>query len=491
MEDTNEATGPRPAGDLDWEWRVIVSATGRCIGCGRKKEELDDFLRMACRSCGWIDWPNAVGAGIFALVLGGLGLAAFVLLDGTCVRWLGGAAAISSGVGLAFMLVVAIPLTLRTSKIASAGYASRGRMEGTALWLDVVKENSAEERQKAACKLERRVGSLTRPVSLALVAAFGSDVQAAIAVVARLEDQDLLKAVAECREDRDVVLAVVARLEDQDSLLAVAERRRDREIVLSVVRRLTDERALSKVASSEMDVEACREALSRIRDETAIYAVADRSQRDEIQRCALAKLRDEKAILSLALRHPALGLLAVGKLTDQTALVRMAREHPYIGVQEAAVERITDQGRLLRLAKSHNNPDVRAGAFRRITDPTLAERARPAKEARDQADKRARRDRETEERRGHEEARGIQRQLRVGMSMAEVIELLGQPNSGRSGAELLGAFGDTSIVSADPSRLLSRLGGRRYCVWERPEGRYQLIVEGDRLVQIYSCPDLF
>jgi hypothetical protein len=118
----------------------------------------------------------------------------------------------------------------------------------------------------------------------------------------------------------------------------------------------------------------------------------------------------------------------------------------------------------------------------------VEEARRQQKEKKEAARRRREEQRRAEERRVREEAKRIRQELRVGMTMDELVELLGPPKRARSGAELLGTFRNVSIMTSDAAGAFSRLGGRRYCVWERPEGRYQLIVEGGKLVKIHSRP---
>jgi len=65
------------------------------------------------------------------------------------------------------------------------------------------------------------------------------------------------------------------------------------------------------------------------------------------------------------------------------------------------------------------------------------------------------------------------KRIQVGMTMPEVLEILGNPTSQTTGTSASGQKGPP----------------KNYVVWDKPEGKYQLLFEADVLVQIYSKPD--
>jgi HEAT repeat protein len=64
------------------------------------------------------------------------------------------------------------------------------------------------------------------------------------------------------------------------------------------------------------------------------------------------------------------------------------------------------------------------------------------------------------------------KRIQVGMTMPEVLEILGVPTSQTAGTSMSGPKG----------------APKNCVVWDKPEGKYQLLFEGDVLVQIYSKP---
>ena len=92
--------------------------------------------------------------------------------------------------------------------------------------------------------------------------------------------------------------------------------------------------------------------------------------------------------------------------------------------------------------------------------------------------------RHAEEERRRTELRELKQKISVGMSLYEVEELLGPPSSGRSGGDLLGMLGSVS----GSSDAISSVSQRQYYVWRRPEGEWQLVFGGQKLVNIHSTP---
>lgn len=76
--------------------------------------------------------------------------------------------------------------------------------------------------------------------------------------------------------------------------------------------------------------------------------------------------------------------------------------------------------------------------------------------------------------------------LRVGMTLPEIIALLGEPTSSASGAELLGLL-DRNDVMTDMSP--EKVKGRRWYTWKRPEGTYTLTFQDGKMVNIQNQPE--
>ncbi len=76
----------------------------------------------------------------------------------------------------------------------------------------------------------------------------------------------------------------------------------------------------------------------------------------------------------------------------------------------------------------------------------------------------------------------FKKKIREGMSLDEIIAVLGRPSSIIQGGSPLGRFGD---VSGAPGAL-SSLSRNQYYVWRRPEGEWRLVFAGDRLPKYLS-----
>ena len=76
----------------------------------------------------------------------------------------------------------------------------------------------------------------------------------------------------------------------------------------------------------------------------------------------------------------------------------------------------------------------------------------------------------------------VQFVLRIGMTMQELVDGLGQPDASLSASDFLGSY---QKVSGNNSRKSKTLQGKFMCLWRKPEGDYELIVVDGRLSGIH------
>ena len=74
--------------------------------------------------------------------------------------------------------------------------------------------------------------------------------------------------------------------------------------------------------------------------------------------------------------------------------------------------------------------------------------------------------------------------ITVGMSTSEVIRLLGQPDQKMGGGDMMKMF---ASVSGSASAM-SSLSSREYWVYHHPAGKYQLVIRGGMVDELYSHP---
>jgi len=75
-------------------------------------------------------------------------------------------------------------------------------------------------------------------------------------------------------------------------------------------------------------------------------------------------------------------------------------------------------------------------------------------------------------------------QLKIGMEMSEVEEILGPPSGRLGGGGISSLFGS----GGGSRKAISSLIQQQYVIWRRPEGVYKLIFIADKLTNIYSTP---
>lgn len=78
----------------------------------------------------------------------------------------------------------------------------------------------------------------------------------------------------------------------------------------------------------------------------------------------------------------------------------------------------------------------------------------------------------------------LSKQLRLGMSLNEVENILGPHSSQTTAGEVMGMFANVAGFANSNSSL----SNKKYITWRRPEGNYELVFSGDVLVNLYSVP---
>ena len=130
-----------------------------------------------------------------------------------------------------------------------------------------------------------------------------------------------------------------------------------------------------------------------------------------------------------------------------------------------AIEDCDDEDRLIEYATLNENPDIRLAAFGKLTDnslyPELVEK----------------------------EINRIKGRLQVGMTLSEVKKVLGTPTSSMGGDQVV-SMTQNAGVNVPPS-IGGLMGGKTFAEWDRPEGRYKLVLENGKLSNIYSVPESY
>lgn len=78
-------------------------------------------------------------------------------------------------------------------------------------------------------------------------------------------------------------------------------------------------------------------------------------------------------------------------------------------------------------------------------------------------------------------------QLHVGMPYDEIVNILGQPTASMGGNEVVDV---TQNVGAEvPGPLANMMGSKTFMEWNTPEGIYKLVIENNKLANIFIVPD--
>ena len=127
--------------------------------------------------------------------------------------------------------------------------------------------------------------------------------------------------------------------------------------------------------------------------------------------------------------------------------------------------KIYDDKYLYNIALSFSDTKIRSVAMRNIKDELLLSKIKNAN------------------------IDDIKTSLKIGITKKEIISLLGPPSALKRGNEVMETIqnlGATTVVS--PSAL-GNMRNKEFCEWDRPEGKYKLVIQDGRLSNIFSVPE--
>ena len=78
-------------------------------------------------------------------------------------------------------------------------------------------------------------------------------------------------------------------------------------------------------------------------------------------------------------------------------------------------------------------------------------------------------------------------QLQVGMSLDEIVHILGPHTASIGGGEVVSKA--QNIGAIIQGSLINMMSGKTFMKWDRPEGIYELVIENNRLASIFTVPD--
>jgi len=94
----------------------------------------------------------------------------------------------------------------------------------------------------------------------------------------------------------------------------------------------------------------------------------------------------------------------------------------------------------------------------------------------------------TKEKRSHSQTsqENLAELLQVGMSLSEIIDILGPPTASMGGGQVVDIT--ENIGDSISSSLRNMMSGKMFMEWDRPEGIYKLVIENNRLANIFTAP---
>jgi hypothetical protein len=173
--------------------------------------------------------------------------------------------------------------------------------------------------------------------------------------------------------DADVRAAAAREMgaEHQDRLATLARTDPDPRVRRIAIKRLEDPDVLDAVASGDADAALREAATERARELRIALATSDRPQAE--REAALARLADERSLAAVVVTgdDDAVRRAALARIASERALRDVVRQAADAVLRRAALERITDVGLLRGIAVGDGHPELALAALERIADPDV------------------------------------------------------------------------------------------------------------------------
>jgi hypothetical protein len=87
------------------------------------------------------------------------------------------------------------------------------------------------------------------------------------------------------------------------------------------------------------------------------------------------------------------------------------------------------------------------------------------------------------------ESSSVSKSLIVGMPLAEIIEILGPPSGSIGGTDVIRNTLKAGATIHSSTTAMNMMTQKTFMEWNRPEGRYRLVIENGLLARVYSAPE--
>jgi hypothetical protein len=189
-----------------------------------------------------------------------------------------------------------------------------------------------------------------------------------IAAVERVTDQPFLARLALSDPEPDIRKAAVARVTDQAVLKTILDKETDREIRQAAARNMTDERLLADLILAE---KLEYTAVSSITSQELLREIALKSKREYARSSAVGRIDDQSFLQQVVLNDPDefVRCEALNRITDKQFLMQVLKTRtPCNPVSKIVLDRLNDQALLGELSTAAADVSVRRAAVERLTD---------------------------------------------------------------------------------------------------------------------------
>ena len=194
--------------------------------------------------------------------------------------------------------------------------------------------------------------------------------------VEKINDQELIKKIAQTDEHEWVRSEAVRKLLDQKLIAEIAKNDKHWEPRQAAVQMLSEQKLLIEIARTDKEPSVRNSAVEKITDHNVLVMIAKSDEDSSVRKNATEKIIDQSVLIEIARKdnrfEVRIKAVANPHFNDQKILGEIAQNrNEDWQVRRAAVEKITDQELLVEILQKDESPSVRDAAKEKITDKKL------------------------------------------------------------------------------------------------------------------------
>ena len=240
----------------------------------------------------------------------------------------------------------------------------------------------------------------------------------------------------------------------------------DPKVRIDALQKIEDKEILVKIAKQDPAAVVREAAGKKIQDQELLIQFANTDKDSDVRKATVSRIEDREVLRQIAkVDSTEIAKTIIEKIDNEEFLKDVFNGTNNVETKILCLMKICDDKYLYDIALSFSDTKIRSAAMKNIKDELLLSKIKIAI------------------------IDDIKTALKIGITKKEIISLLGPPSASRGGdkvMETIQNLGATTVIS--PSTL-GNMSNKEFCEWDRPEGKYRLVIQDGRLSNILSVPE--